>query len=330
MTYPGKDRPLVSLIVPIYKTEKYLPACLDSALAQTYTNLEVLLVDDASPDGSAAIAKDYAARDARFHYLRRENGGLSAARNTGLDAATGEWIAFLDSDDVLPPRAIETLLTAVLTHHTAMAMGAYTDYRDVHRLHLGRRMPAKAGVWRGTEAVQRYYVTDGQFLCHMWTKLFHRDVFSAYRFPEGRIYEDNFALPHLLEAAGSVAVVNRSVYHYQVRKGSTTWSGIRRQMDGLDARIEYTDFLREHHPELVPFAHDVTVSFACNLLARMEDLCPGKEEREWREVTAVIDGILPYGARRGLLNKALYAAYRYDPHHIARLSRLAMKLGGFL
>lgn len=325
------EQPLVSLIVPIYNTSVYLRECLDSVLAQTYGALEVLLIDDASQDDSADIARAYAARDGRFKYMYRENGGLSAARNTGLDAAAGEWIAFLDSDDVLPPRAIETLVTAALSNGTAMAMGAYVECHVSGRWHFNRYVGARAGVWRGEYEVQRYYVTHGQFLCHMWTKLFRRDVFVAYRFPVGKIYEDNFALPHLLSAAGSLAVVDRPVYRYQVRKGSiTTQSGIRRQMDGLEARLAYADYLSARCPELTPLAHDVTLSFCCNLLARMEHMGVDKAQQEWAEVTAVMDTIIPQAAQSGLMYKVLCSAYRRDPRLVSRFVLLLFKADGIL
>lgn len=326
-TCAGREQPLISLIIPMYKTAVYLPDCLDSVLAQTYRNLEILLVDDASPDGCAAIAGAYAAKDPRFVYIHRENGGLSAARNTGLDAAKGDWIAFLDSDDLLPPRALEMLLTAALENDTAMAMGAYVECHAAMPLPFNRPVGAKAGVWRGGEAIQRYFLTDGQFLCHMWTKLFRRDLFSTLRFPEGKIYEDNFLLPHLLEAAGSIAVINRPVYRYQVRGGSiTTQNNIRRQMDGLEARVAYTAFIEAHYPQLTPLAHDVTLSFASNLLGRMEHLGVAQCPEEWDEVTTLVRSILPQAALQNLMYRALAAAFRHDPHLLGRFVRMLLRV----
>ena len=111
----AKEQPLISVIVPVYKVEKYLPACLDSLLAQTYQNFELLLVDDGSPDKCWKILQQYAAQDARVCIFRKENGGVSSARNFGLEQARGEYICFVDSDDLVLPQYLEWLYDALCT-----------------------------------------------------------------------------------------------------------------------------------------------------------------------------------------------------------------------
>jgi len=120
---------LVSVIVPVYNVEEYLGRCVDSILAQTYTNLEVILVDDGAKDSSGAICDEYAARDARVRVIHKENGGLSSARNAGIDAAKGDWLEFVDSDDWIEPDAVESMLTLALEHRTELVVAGRYDVK---------------------------------------------------------------------------------------------------------------------------------------------------------------------------------------------------------
>ena len=115
-------KPLISVIVPVYNVEKYLPKCLDSLLAQTWQELEIIVVDDGSPDNSWDIMQEYARRDSRVRPIRQKNGGLSAARNAGVEAARGEWIGFLDSDDYVAPEMYERLYRAAAEQGAQMAV----------------------------------------------------------------------------------------------------------------------------------------------------------------------------------------------------------------
>lgn len=122
------EGPKISVIIPVYNVEKYLPACLDSVIRQSYTSLELILVDDGSSDRSLEICRSYAERDDRIRVIRRDNGGASAARNTGLDHASGEYVSFVDSDDILFPDALEKLYQMVLREKTALAVGGFLEW----------------------------------------------------------------------------------------------------------------------------------------------------------------------------------------------------------
>ena len=122
--------PLISVIVPIYKVEPYLRECVDSILGQTHGNLEVILVDDGSPDACPAICDEYAARDARVRVIHKTNGGLSDARNVGLDVARGEWVGFVDSDDVVEPTMYEVLLSCAQKAHAQIAVCNFAEFND--------------------------------------------------------------------------------------------------------------------------------------------------------------------------------------------------------
>ncbi|MBR4359295.1 MAG: glycosyltransferase family 2 protein [Clostridia bacterium] len=288
--------PLISVIVPVYNVADQLPACLDSVCGQTYRNLEIVVCDDGSTDRSPAICEEYARRDPRIKVIRQENRGVSACRNTGLDASTGAWIAWADGDDELKPDAVETLYRACAENGTAMSMGAY---RECHallggRLSWARPVPAPKGVYASAAEVQRFFLTKGALLNHLWTKLFRRDLFDHFRFPEGKVYEDIYAIPHLAEAAGSLAVVNRPVYCYKVRKGSLS-NGVNmaRHMDGIYARWAYADLMRRHHPELVGLAYDSFLLMAATDLGKIEHAGIPNAQKEWDEITGMLDQALP-------------------------------------
>jgi CDP-glycerol glycerophosphotransferase len=209
---------LLSVVVPIYNVGSYLRDCLDSLRSQTYRELQVILVDDGSTDDSAAVAEEYVARDSRFQLIRQANAGLSEARNTGIPYATGAYLAFLDSDDVLASYAYEVLIGAAEATGSPLAVGS------VHRLtsrghYLGY---PHNDVFRSTNL--RTHVSTQQELLRdrtIWNKVFDKSFYDehGFRFPAGRLYEDApVSLPaHAL--ASQVSVVNLPIYFWRAREG---------------------------------------------------------------------------------------------------------------
>ncbi len=324
-------QPLVTLIVPMYQAAPYLRPCLDSAQTQTYANIEVLMVDDGSTDDTAAIARSYVERDSRFQLIQQSNQGLSAARNAALDRASGAWIGFLDSDDVLEPDAIHTLLTVALENGTAMSMGAYMECHQGKRMSLRRYVGAHSCVCHTAEETQRYFVTHGQFLFYIWTKLFRRDVFDEVRFPVGRLYEDIFTLPSLIEKAGSCAVVNRMVYRYQVRRGSLSNSiNLRKQMDGVEARLAHAEFLRQRYPKLVPYANDAALSFVCGMLGKVEQVGIENAPEEWQELLEITRRLIPEAAMENVVYRAGAGLFKRNPRALSKIVRLGLRVFGSL
>ena len=211
--------PLVSVIVPIYNVEEYLPACLDSIARQTVEDLEVIMVNDGSTDGSANIAEEFAARDSRFRLLTQPNGGLSRARNTGAEAATGEYLAFADSDDLLPRNAYELLVTPLQETGSDFATGNVNRLTPTGIAPTGFLSNAFDRSRRATHVTKfRPLLADRT----AWNKLWRRSFWEAhgFRFPEGMVHED---IPVVLPAhfaANSVDVVAEPVYLYRVRAGA--------------------------------------------------------------------------------------------------------------
>jgi CDP-glycerol glycerophosphotransferase len=255
--------PRVSVVVPIYNVEDYLAECLASLAAQTFEDLEVVMVDDGSTDGSGAIAESFAARDPRFKLVRRPNGGLSAARNTGIEAATGEFLAFVDSDDLVAPDAYEKLVGTLDKTGSDFASG------NAHRL-LGTRTRQVGFLSRPMAKTrlkthitrQRTLLTDRT----AWNKLWRRSFWDEHglRFPEGRTYEDIPVTIPLHFAARSVDVLSDVIYYWRTREGETLSITQRRnEPRELDNRItaiqEVSEYLHRHGPRRAKAWYDATV-----------------------------------------------------------------------
>ncbi|HWM08988.1 MAG TPA: glycosyltransferase, partial [Solirubrobacteraceae bacterium] len=244
--------PRISVIVPVYEVEAYLDECLRSVSAQTFGDLEVVMVDDGSTDGSAAIAERHAERDGRMRLVRQANHGLGHARNTGVQAATGDLMLFLDSDDRLPPDALALLLGALERSGSDFATGA------VHRFTAERAWPApflrKAFLRRRTRTHVtrfRWLLSDRMAQNKLWRRAFWDE--HGLRFPEGCLHED---IPVVVPAhfrARSVDVVARPVYHWRIREeGAPSITQRRTELRTLHDRFTAVEttraFIARHGP----------------------------------------------------------------------------------
>ena len=217
----------VSVIVPVYKVELYLRDCIDSILGQTYRNLQLILVDDGSPDNCGAICDEYALRDNRVLVLHKENGGVSSARNVGLDHADGTYITFCDSDDGYERDWIAQMVDAMEAYHPDVVVGGFTYMAEDGT--LGSPYPHETGQWRTESEMEKikYCFTMAMQQCHggeIWDRLFRRDIVmdNQIRFCEtcGNYAEDlGFVLSYSMYA-NSVAGIESCGYRYRVRSGS--------------------------------------------------------------------------------------------------------------
>ena len=208
-----QKRPEISIIVPVYKTEKYLNECIDSILAQTFTDFEVILVDDGSPDNCPALCDAAAAKDSRIRVIHKPNGGVSTARNAGLDAARGNWIGFVDSDDIIDKTRYEKLYRAVKKYGTKMAVSNILYLEADGSVSVFKDLPIQDEILTREECVHRIRLTP---LVNVCTKLYRRDIFEKLRFPVGKLYEDADLLPEILEEITEVACVAEPLYHYRI------------------------------------------------------------------------------------------------------------------
>ena len=185
---------LVSIIIPVYNVKEYLAEALDSVVNQTYRNLEIIIIDDGSTDGSGAICNEYAARDARIRLIRQENKGLSAARNAGLEVMTGEAAAFLDSDDAYHPDYIAGLVGTMLREAADLVVCKYMICHTVDTMtsvqYTGKALPViSAGAYDRISALQK--LADSELNVMVWNKLYLSRLWRNIRFSEGHVYEDN-------------------------------------------------------------------------------------------------------------------------------------------
>ena len=233
----------ITVIVPVYRVEGCLRQCVDSILAQSFRDFELVLVDDGSPDGSGALCDSYAQSDSRVVVLHRENGGLSAARNTGIDWAMAnsqsQWLHFVDSDDWLHPHALQRLLEANLELGTAVsACGSYMVW-DRAQLLEDTGSPAR-------KITPEQYALECEWqAATAWGKLYRKDLFQNRRYPMGKLSEDMFVTPFILFELEALALIEEPLYAYFQSGSSITGSAwTPRRMDALEG---YEAELRLYH-----------------------------------------------------------------------------------
>lgn len=271
---------LISVVVPVYNPGKHFVKCLESLANQTYQNLEILLVDDGSTDGSGEICRQYAAKDDRFHFFRQENAGVSAARNRGLEAARGAYISFVDSDDYLERNAYELLLSEAKKHAVDIVcfeyFATYADHESVHTLSDQSRYGRK----KRKEAM-REQVTGVPFL---WTKLFSAATVRNIRFKVGLARgEDGEFACRAIHNAKSVFYSDVPLLHYVQSEQSATRGKFRRsQLSFLSAFPENEAFFSEHYPELLHYVRASFIKTAimlyCDMYADGSDFDKEKKE----------------------------------------------------
>ncbi len=245
---------IVAIIIPVYNTENYLDKCLGSVLAQSYTNLDIITVNDGSPDNSARILEDYAAKDSRVRIITQENKGLSAARNSGLDALkpNTEYIFFLDSDDWLPENAIQQLSICIEEKQADVVCGMYSSWSpegikiwNCPENHFGKdNVISKAQMF---DLLSNHLLTKYTFST---CKLYRRVLFEGVRFPVGKVYEDSIC-HRIYGKCTRIAFLNEVVYNYLKRPGSIVNSGFDiRRLDKVEIFIDRIQYLRaEGFPE---------------------------------------------------------------------------------
>jgi len=223
------NEPLISVIIPVYGVERYLDRCVESVVSQTYRNLEIILVDDGGKDQCPAMCDAWGEKDSRIHVVHKTNGGLSSARNTGLDVANGEFIAFVDSDDWIEPTMLETMLGWMRNHAAADVVMCGTEkvYEDGRREHIDGHLPERE--FNSDEALRDFLHHRNRMASAVWNKLFKADFFTGagcIRFPEGLNNEDYYVLAQVYRTMSGVYFNSQALYHYRIRENSITTAGL--------------------------------------------------------------------------------------------------------
>ena len=254
-------------IVPVYNVEQYLPRCVESILAQTYENLEILLVDDGTKDNSGAICDAYARQDARVKAIHKKNGGLSSARNAGIDAATGEYLSFVDSDDWIEPDMYEKMMALMEKYSVRLVCAGRWDVSSETGEKTLGLCPPKEEVISGEELVRRIFHWEN-IDSAAWDKLYHRSLFASVRYPLGVICEDVPTTYRIALDAGQAAMLPCPVYNYYHRPGSITSSSVSEKTFHFSKHTEEIyPFIRDNYPGIADAARYLRVrSLAYNLL----------------------------------------------------------------
>ena len=238
------EKPLLSIIVPVYDVESYLQKCIDSILVQTLTDFELILVEDGSPDNCPALCDAAVAKDARVRVLHQKNGGLSAARNAGLDVARGEWIGFVDSDDYIAPEMYEALYQAVQSTGADLALCDYAEVDEAGVPCQSMHVRLEKKDFTGRELLKN--ATDSTIQL-AWNKLYRRAIFAQLRYPVGKVNEDLFVIPEICLQIQKAVVVPDTLYYY-VQRGGSIMNGSKtlRHFDAAEAAQRYWDCLVEN------------------------------------------------------------------------------------
>lgn len=241
---------LISIVVPIYKVEKYINKCIDSIINQTYKNIEIILVDDGSEDVCSEICDEYASKDNRIRVIHKINGGLSSARNIGIDKASGMYIAFVDSDDYISERMIEILYENIKKYNADISI---CDFEYVNE--KGQKLDIKyenkicKGCINGKEIINKsYLLKNGAYWVVAWNKLYKTELFKGIRYPEGKIHEDEFIIHKLIYNATKIICDDYKGYYYVQRPGSIMYNGITyKSFDKVEAYFDRGRYLIENN-----------------------------------------------------------------------------------
>lgn len=240
--------PKISIIVPVYKVEKYIHKCIDSILNQTFEDFELILVDDGSPDKCGEICDEYAKKDNRVVVIHKENGGLSSARNAGIDISTGEYIGFIDSDDYIEVDMYELLYSLCEEHSCDIASCSSIIYfQDRIVVNGGHKLE----IHNKKEAMKT--MLNGKLYDEVvWVKLFKKSVIGKIRFPEGRIYEDTSFTYKVIHNSQKIATIGEAKYNYIKHDGSIMNTATKSiNTDAIIAYKEMYDFIKDRYPELL-------------------------------------------------------------------------------
>lgn len=276
----------VSVIVPIYDVEKYLSRCVDSIINQSYADLEIILVNDGSTDNCLEICKAYSERDPRIVVIDKNNGGLSSARNAGLDNATGEYIMFVDSDDWIRKDAVELLLEDLIESGALMAIGLMkkcSEYAD------SEKIDRKSEIIDKNLAITRMLKGEWLSAC---AKLYHKFLFDGIRFPVGRTNEDYAILIYVFEKVNYVVLNPNEIYFYYTRPNSICTSSLNiRKFDEFYNGVEVYEYIKSQYPQMKQWRGYALANVSCSMIKLIGEVWNLKDKGLYK---AVLQEMLEY------------------------------------
>lgn len=244
----------ISVIIPVYNVESYLDDCICSVVNQTYTNLEIILIDDGSPDRCPQICDAWAKKDVRIRVIHQKNSGLAAARNSGLAMARGEYISFVDSDDLIARTMLESLCSVLKQEHADIVECEYTKFETGTEPRFCGENGREITSFK-TEAAIEQLLTEAAFRDVVWNKLYRREIFQTLYFEPGKLHEDVFFTYQAFGLCKKIVKTEAVLYGYRQRSDSTM--GVRfslRRLDAVEAHRQRYLYMRERFPALAPLA----------------------------------------------------------------------------
>ena len=245
---------LITIIIPIYNVEKYLEKCINSVLEQTYRNIEVILVDDGSPDNCGKICDEYKKKDSRIIVIHKKNGGLSDARNKGIDIANGKYVYFLDSDDYIERDTIQYLYNNVCKYNAQIAIAGIRDIfenQSKNKKYSDRSKEEIVKILNSKEALETmlYNTEFSNMACN---KLYEKKLFSKIRYPKGKLYEDLGTTYKVLNLADKIVLSSKMTYNYLADRKSSIMNQkySKNRMQSLIFMEEIVDFVRKKYPDI--------------------------------------------------------------------------------
>ena len=254
---------LFSIIVPIHNVEKYLRRCIDSVLAQTFSDYELILVDDGSPDNCPVMCDEWAKKDERIRVIHKENGGLSDARNAGIDAATGEYIGFIDGDDCILPAMYEKLYHAIKVNEADLALCGYLYVdENLNKLESPEHTSPMKNEVLDTRGVMKKLCTEEKYWYYTTSvnRLYKKNMFDKIRFPKGVLHEDEYTSHRFYDACDTIVCIEDCLYLYVQRSNSITTSTFNvKRLDALEAFWDRYCLCKEKYPEFARYQLEVAL-----------------------------------------------------------------------
>lgn len=255
--------PKVSIIVPVYKVEKYIDRCIKSILNQRFKDFELLLIDDGSPDSCGVLCDYYASNDTRIKVVHQCNKGLSGARNTGLDISKGQFICFVDSDDEIKENYIQAMLNVIDKYNVDIVECKRVDVYP-NRIEIASDNTYEVEIFDKNKALEGN-VNNTLFYQTVWNKMYRKEVIGSIRFPEGKLHEDEYFTWKVISRCNVLATVDASLYMYNHREGSIMETFSFRRLDFFEARIERHYYIENNTKDLV-LASKMSIVMPCILV----------------------------------------------------------------
>ena len=257
----------LSIIVPVYKVEKQLERCIRSILNQSFTNFELILVDDGSPDKCGEICDEYEKKDKRIKVIHKKNGGLSDARNAGLNIAKGKYIGFVDSDDIIHSEMYERMYNCITKYNVDIVQCKFRKFKSIEDINkLSNINDVNIEYYTSKEAIMDM-IDNNKINVNTWNKLYKRELFENERFPKGKIHEDEFLTYKLIYKSNKVAYINEELYYYyQNDNGIMNGSNLIKRLDRIEALEERSNFFLKNGDKDLYNKSNTALFFALNKL----------------------------------------------------------------